>query len=98
MTGPTRSTAALPPEFAFKKSMTPIRIALSLFALGFVLFLGGWVYDIIFAGIPYQDAMSEQQANWDFHKTVASYIRFGAIGAWGAAILGFAIMSFSQPD
>ena len=63
------------------KGLTAVRAAIVLMVLGVVLFVGGWVYDVVFAGIPYPDPTPEQQANWDFHKTVASYIRFGAIGA-----------------
>ena len=55
-------------------------------AAGAVLFVGGWVYDVLLAGSPSQDAA--QQAAWDYHKTVASYIRFGALGAWQGLKLG----------
>ena len=80
------------------KGLTTARTAIVLMVVGVVLFVGGWVYDILFAGIPYQDATSEQQASWDLHKTIASYIRFGAIGAWGLSILAFAVVSFSSND
>ena len=38
---------------------------------GFLLFVAGFVYDVMFAGIPYQDPPPELQAQWEFHSTVA---------------------------
>ncbi|MEM7425069.1 MAG: hypothetical protein AAF441_03170 [Pseudomonadota bacterium] len=78
--------------------MISVRSALLLFGLGCLLFLGGWIYDVLFAGLPAQDATPQMRADWDFHKTIASYIRFGALGAWGLSVLCFAIMSFSEEE
>ena len=78
------------------KGLKPVRIAIVLMVAGAVLFVGGWVYDVLFAGSPSADAV--QQANWDYHKTVASYIRLAALGAWGLSVLFFAWASFAQGD
>lgn len=44
---------------------------IGLATLGFVIVLSGFAYDVLFAGIPYQDVAPEIQARWDFHKFVA---------------------------
>ena len=38
---------------------------------GFALVLIGFVYDMLFAGIPYQDPTPEMQSRWVFHQSVA---------------------------
>ncbi|BHH82419.1 hypothetical protein [Desulforhopalus sp. 52FAK] len=38
---------------------------------GIVIVMMGLVYDIMFAGIPYQDPTPELQARYDFHSFVA---------------------------
>ena len=76
------------------KGLKPVRIAIVLMVAGAVLFVGGWVYDVLFAGSPSADAA--QQASWDYHKTVASYIRFAALGAWGLSVLFFAWASLAH--
>ena len=80
------------------KGLTIVRAAIILMVVGAVLFIGGWVYDVLFAGILAPDPTPEMKASWDLHKTIASYIRFGAIGAWGLSILLFAWASFSKDD
>jgi len=42
--------------------------------LGILIVITGFVYDVIFAGIPYQDPTPELQARYDFHSAVASWI------------------------
>ncbi len=39
--------------------------------LGIVIVIMGFVYDVLFAGIPYQDPTPELQARYDFHSSVA---------------------------
>lgn len=41
---------------------------------GVALIIAGFVYDVMFAGIPYQDPSPELQANWAFHSNVAFWI------------------------
>ena len=40
-------------------------------ALGILIVFGAFFYDVIFAGIPYQDPTPELQASYEFHKSVA---------------------------
>lgn len=49
-------------------------------AAGMFLVAAGFVYDLLFAGIPYQDPTPEMQASWEFHRSVASIVQVsGAI-------------------
>ena len=41
---------------------------------GLALIVGGFVYDLLFAGLPYQDPTPELLATWAFHKSVADWI------------------------
>lgn len=50
--------------------MKPIHIWL----LGLGLIVLGFGYDILFAGIPYQDPTPEMEARFLFHKSVAATI------------------------
>lgn len=55
-------------------------LAIPLIGLG--LMISGFVYDVMFAGIPYQDPTPELLAKWKFHSNVA----FWTIAA-GTAIM-----------
>ena len=56
--------------------------------LGVILMLGGFAWDVAFAGIPYPDPTPELQARYDWHAHLASATRWlglclAAIGlAW----------------
>ena len=50
--------------------MKPIRIWL----LGLGLIVLGFVYDVLFAGIPYQDPTPEIESRFLLHKSVAATI------------------------
>lgn len=39
--------------------------------VGLFVIAAGFVYDLIFAGIPYQDPTPEMLAGWNFHRSVA---------------------------
>ena len=66
-----------------------------LIAAGFLLIISGFIYDIFFAGIPYQDPTPEMSANYFWHAHIASTIRwcgvgvflFGAVGGVGCWIV-----------
>ena len=58
--------------------MTPF----SWIAIGAILVISGFAYDLSFAGLPYQDPTPEIQERWVFHKGVAE-----STMAVGAAIL-----------
>ncbi len=49
-------------------------------ACGLGLIITGFAYDVLFAGIPYQDPTPELQATWEFHKGVADlFYRTGGL-------------------
>ena len=47
---------------------------LYLISIGILLLIGGFIYDVMFAGIPYQDLSPVLQANYDRHSGIASSI------------------------
>jgi len=51
-----------------------------LFVLGIILIFTGFVYDALFAGIPYQDPTPEMLASYDLHSQIASIIRWSGVG------------------
>lgn len=63
------------------KNIRPLFIVIA----GLVIFLFGFAYDLIFAGIPYQDPSPEVYANWRFHGKVATTIQITGLCA---ALLG----------
>lgn len=58
------------------KRLWPIIIIL----LGITIIFIGFVYDVLFAGIPYQDPTPALQASYDFHSRIASSIRWNGVG------------------
>ena len=60
---------------------------LILTAAGLFLFLGGFVYDVEFAGIPYQDPTREMSAHYAHHAHVASAIRWVGVGVFLFGVL-----------
>lgn len=54
--------------------------ALSFAVAGFLAVLAGFVYDVMFAGIPYQDPPADLAESYARHASVASGIRLA--GAW----------------
>ena len=52
--------------------------------VGFAIVITGFVYDVLFAGIPYQDPTPELQSRWEFHKSVAG----GFYKTGGIVLLG----------
>jgi hypothetical protein len=57
-------------------------------AAGFLVVVAGFVYDVEFAGIPYQDPTPEMSARYAYHAHIASMIC--RIGFW---ILLFGIIA-----
>jgi hypothetical protein len=57
---------------------------------GAVLAILGFLYDLSFAGIPYQDPSPEVEATWSFHSGIANRIIFVGVllffvgCVWGA--------------
>lgn len=60
----------------------------ALLLLGGVALLAGFVYDVLFAGIPYQDPTAELAARYAFHSGVAATIR-----ATGGVLLGAGMLT-----
>ena len=55
---------------------------LTLIVTGLFLLLGGFVYDVMFAGIPYQDATPEMSARYARHARIASTTCWIGVGAF----------------
>lgn len=55
---------------------------LLLGAAGFCLLIGGFVYDVRFAGIPYQDPTPEMSARYASHSRIASVLRWTGVAAF----------------
>jgi hypothetical protein len=53
-----------------------------LIAAGLCLFVGGFIYDLMFAGIPYQDPTPEMSASYARHSQIASIICRTGMGAF----------------
>ena len=54
-------------------------LPLVLIILGIVTIFAGFIYDVLFAGIPYQDPTPAMTANYDFHAWIASIIRWSGM-------------------
>lgn len=65
---------------------------LLLIAAGLFLLLAGFVYFVMFAGIPYQDPPPELAAEYDRHVRVASTIADLGLGASLAGLLAGIIL------
>ena len=59
-----------------------------------VIFLG-FMYDVVYAGIPYQDPTPAMLASYNFHAQVASLIRWGGLSfsAIGGSVMIFRRLS-----
>lgn len=51
-----------------------------LIALGIIVIFAGFVYDVLYAGIPYQDPTPALAASYNFHSQIASIIRWSGLG------------------
>jgi len=65
--------------------------------IGILIVMSGFVYDVVFAGIPYQDPTPELQARYDFHSAVAGslYTTGGVVFLLGIVAIPF--LSRSKP-
>ncbi len=60
-------------------------------AAGMLLFIGGLIYSIVFAGIPYQDPTPQMYATWKFHQQIGdSLMLAGLVLLAGGLLLGLA--------
>lgn len=62
-------------------------------ACGAAAMLAGFVYDLAFAGIPYQDPPPELAAGYAFHSQVASTIRWGGLLMTAAGLIGLLVVA-----
>ena len=51
-----------------------------LIILGIIIIFAGFVYDALFAGIPYQAPTITLAASYNFHSQIASIIRWSGLG------------------
>ena len=58
------------------------RLALLFLLVGILLILAGFLYDLFFAGIPYQDPTPEMSANYARHARIAAIIRYAGLLAF----------------
>ena len=49
-------------------------LTIAPFVLGLCLVVAGLLYDVQYAGIPYQDPTPEQQAQYNLHSSIATRI------------------------
>lgn len=66
------------------------RILFILSGIGVAVIVAGFGYDIMLAGIPYQDPPPELEASWRFHSRVAS-----AIVQTGGAVVGASVVKIA---
>lgn len=66
-----KNFASLEPYFCVNRMKRIIK-TIGLPTLGVFIVLNGFVYDVLFAGIPYQDPTAELQARYDLHAGVAN--------------------------
>jgi hypothetical protein len=66
--------------------------------IGILIVMSGFVYDVVFAGIPYQDPTPELQARYDFHSAVAGslYTTGGVVFLLGLVVIPFLSRSKSR--
>jgi hypothetical protein len=72
--------------------------ALAAPGIGMLIVMSGFVYDVVFAGIPYQDPTPELQARYDFHSAVAEslYTTGGVVFLLGIVAIPFLSRSKSR--
>lgn len=58
---------------------------------GVMLLVGGFIYDVIFAGIPYQDPTPETSADYAHHAGIASLIRWCGVVVFLLGVVAAAI-------
>lgn len=66
------------------------RLPEMILLLGVVVILAGFVYDVLFAGIPYQDPTPELAARYAFHSSVAEAIRGVGVVVFAGGLLALA--------
>lgn len=68
-------------------------VLVAVAAFGLAVAVGGFAYDLAYAGLPYQDPTPEMEACWRYHSEVASVIELS-----GVAILFFGLLGLAGVD
>ena len=55
-------------------------IPFGLIVIGLIIIISGFIYDVIFAGIPYPDPTPELAAKYALHSQIAAIIRWSGFG------------------
>lgn len=66
-------------------------LPLVLLILGLTVIFAGFVYDVLFAGIPYQDPTPALEASYELHSRIASMIRWSGVSVF---MIGGLLMMF----
>ena len=69
-------------------------IIAALFFCGVATFVGGFVYEVAYAGLQYQDATPKLQEDYDRHAAIAHRIEVTGIAIAFAAVFGGAAWGF----
>jgi len=69
-----------------------------LIFIGITIIFVGFVYDVLFAGIPYQDPTPAMLAIYNFHAQIASMIRWGGAGIFMAGGMAVIVQRLSRKD
>ncbi|HOA72954.1 MAG TPA: hypothetical protein PL151_01270 [Phycisphaerae bacterium] len=70
------------------------RTCLALLAVGLAILIGGFVYDVLFAGIPYQDPTPELAARYARHARIARSIEAAGLAIWALGVVN-AVLSWT---
>lgn len=66
----------------------------AMIVLGAAIMITGFFYDVLFAGIPFQDPTPELQASYRYHAAVASVIEVtGAMVALAGIVAGVLVVA-----
>lgn len=79
------------------KTIKTRQILISGIVGGLLLLLAGFVYEVLFAGIPYQDPTPLMIQNYNFHEAVGQKIELAGIVIMLLAIIGIIINKFLKP-
>ena len=71
------------------KRLLPFLLIIS----GMIVFFAGFVYDVLYAGIPYQDPTPALAASYKFNSQIASIIRWSGLGI---CLIGGAITTIQR--
>ncbi len=72
--------------------MNPRYLPRILIIVGLVIWVAGFIYDVRFAGIPYQDPTPEMAAHYAHHAHIAAAIEWIGVGFLVAGAVGWIIL------